>query len=171
VYVLAAKIRDIPDFPRPGVLFKDITTLLQDAAAFQASIDTLCDRCQHLQPDIIVGIESRGFIFGAPVAYKMGAGFVPIRKLGKLPGPTITETYDLEYGSNTVEMHRDAILPGQRVLIIDDVLATGGTCGATIRLVEAVGGMVVGTAFLLELTFLNGRAGLSSYPVEALIQY
>ncbi|MCL4508063.1 MAG: adenine phosphoribosyltransferase [Chloroflexi bacterium] len=168
---LAHKIRDIPDFPKPGVLFKDITTLLQDGPGFHDAIDLLTERCRSLRPDAIVGMESRGFIFGAPVAYALGVGFVPVRKLGKLPAATITEEYDLEYGSNTVEMHRDAIRPGQRVVIVDDLLATGGTCKATIKLVERLGGIVAGTAFLVELKFLPGRQALSGYQVEAVIAY
>ncbi|MCL4544267.1 MAG: adenine phosphoribosyltransferase [Chloroflexi bacterium] len=168
---LAHKIRDIPDFPKPGVLFKDITTLLQDGPGFRDAIDLLTERCRFLRPDAIVGMESRGFIFGAPVAYALGVGFVPVRKLGKLPAATITEEYDLEYGSSTVEMHRDAIQPGQRVVIVDDLLATGGTCRATIKLVERLGGIVAGTVFLVELKFLPGRQALSGYQVEAVIAY
>jgi adenine phosphoribosyltransferase len=169
--VLAEKIRDIPDFPKPGILFKDITTLLQDGPAFRKSIDALAERCRRLRPDVVVGMESRGFIFGAPVAYALGIGFVPVRKLGKLPAATISEAYELEYGTNTVEMHRDGITAGQRVVIVDDLLATGGTCRATIKLVERLDGLVAGVAFLVELTFLNGRQQLAGYPIETVIRY
>lgn len=169
--MLAAKIRDIPDFPKPGILFKDITTLLQDGSAFRTSIDVLTERCRSLHPDVIVGMESRGFIFGAPVAYILGIGFVPVRKLGKLPAETVSEMYELEYGTNTVEMHRDAIAPEQRVVIVDDLLATGGTCRATINLIERLGGIIAGAAFLIELTFLSGRQALQGYHVEAVIAY
>ena len=168
---LAEKIRDVPDFPKPGVLFKDITTLLKDGLAFREAIEALTARCRDLRPDLIVGMESRGFIFGAPVAYALGIGFIPVRKLGKLPAATVSEAYELEYGTNTVEMHRDAIAPGQRVVIVDDLLATGGTCKATVRLVEQLGGVVAGTAFLVELTFLHGRSALEGYRIEAVIQF
>ncbi|MGI8913871.1 MAG: adenine phosphoribosyltransferase [Chloroflexota bacterium] len=169
--MLADKIRDVPDFPKPGIRFKDITTLLQDGPAFRESIAALAERCRRLQPDVIVGMESRGFIFGAPVAYELGIGFVPVRKLGKLPAATISEAYALEYGTNTVEIHRDAVQPDQRVVIVDDLLATGGTCRATIKLVERLNGRIAGIAFLVELTFLNGRAQLEGYPIEAVIQF
>lgn len=169
--MLADTIRDVPDFPKPGILFKDITTLLKDGPAFREAIGALTERCRQLAPDVIVGMESRGFIFGAPVAYELGIGFVPVRKLGKLPAATISEAYELEYGTNTVEMHRDAIAPGQRVVIVDDLLATGGTCRATIRLIERLDGVVAGTAFLVELTFLNGRRLLEGYPIETVIQF
>src|SRR2546422_837874 len=132
---LTGLIRDIPDFPIPGILFRDITTLLKDGPAFRQAIDGLTDKLKDLKPDKIVAIESRGFIFGAPIAYKLGVGFVPVRKLGKLPAETISAEYDLEYGSNSVEMHKDAINPGERVVIVDDLLATGGTTRATIELV------------------------------------
>lgn len=169
--LLATMIRDIPDFPRQGILFKDITTLLKDGRALRESIDALTELCRPLKPDLIVGMESRGFIFGTPVAYLLGIGFVLVRKLGKLPAETIQVSYDLEYGSNVVEMHRDAIAPGQRVVIVDDLLATGGTSKATIQLVEGVGGTVAGTAFLVELTFLQGREVLQGYQVESVIKY
>jgi adenine phosphoribosyltransferase len=168
---LAEKIRDIPDFPQPGILFKDITTLLKDADAFRTAIDDLADRFRADGADKVVAAESRGFIFGAPLAYLLGAGFVPARKLGKLPGETIQADYSLEYGTNHVEMHVDAIAPGDRVLIVDDLLATGGTIGATIELVERLGGEVVGLAFLVELAFLQGRARYTSYRIETLITY
>lgn len=169
--MLADKIRDVPDFPKPGIMFKDITTLLVDGSAFTEAIQELTERCRGLDPELIVGMESRGFIFGAPVAYALGIGFVPVRKLGKLPADTIREEYALEYGTNTVEVHRDAIQQGQRVVIVDDLLATGGTCKATARLVERLGGVVAGTAFLVELTFLNGRSVLEGYPIETIIRY
>lgn len=169
--LLSTMIRDIPDFPKQGILFKDITTLLKDGRALHEAIDALTELCRPLQPDLIVGMESRGFIFGTPVAYLLGIGFVLVRKLGKLPAETIRVSYDLEYGSNVVEMHRDAIAPGQRVVIVDDLLATGGTSKATIQLVEGVGGAVAGTAFLVELTFLRGREALEGYPVESVVKY
>jgi len=168
---LADHIRDIQDFPKQGVLFKDITTLLKDAGAFRRSLDALEGRCRDYGATKVVGIESRGFIFAAPLADRLGAGLVPVRKLGRLPAETVRAEYALEYGTNTVEMHRDAIVPGERVLIVDDLLATGGTCRAAIGLVEQVGGLVVGCAFLAELGFLEGRATLAGYAVEALITY
>lgn len=168
---LAAKIRDIPDFPKPGILFKDITTLLKDRTAFRQSLDEFTSRCRVHHPEKIVGIESRGFIFAAPLADRLDAGFVPVRKLGRLPAETLRAEYALEYGTNTVEMHRDAIAPGERVVIVDDLLATGGTCRAAIELVERVGGVVVACAFLVELEFLKGRELLQGYAVEALIAY
>ncbi len=168
---LAEKIRDVPDFPKEGVIFKDITTLLKDAQALRAVVDALTERFQDCAVDVVVGMESRGFIFGAPLAYNLGAGFVPVRKLGKLPAETISVEYSLEYGTNTLEMHKDAITPGQRVLIVDDLLATGGTVNATIQMVERLGGVVAGVAFVIELTFLHGRENLSRYDVVSLIQY
>lgn len=168
---LAALIRDIPDFPQKGILFRDITTLLKNPMGFRLAIDGLMARFKDTRPDVVVGMESRGFIFGAPLAYALGAGFVPVRKLGKLPYETITVEYALEYGQNTLEMHRDAIEAGQRVLVVDDLLATGGTALATIRLIEQLGGEIVGVGFLIELTFLNGREKLKGYPIEALIRY
>lgn len=168
---LAGTIRDIPDFPHAGILFKDITTLLKDRVAFRQAIDELYVCCHDSGATKVVGIESRGFIVGAPLAYRLGAGFVPARKLGRLPAETVRAEYALEYGTNTIELHRDAIAPGERVLIVDDLLATGGTCRATVQLVEALGGVVVGIAFLVELTFLNGREHLARYPLHALIAY
>ena len=168
---LAAKIRDVPDFPKPGILFKDITTLLKDGAAFRSAVDGLIERVGPRKIDAVVGMESRGFIFAAPIAYHLGAGFVPVRKPGKLPADTISAEYALEYGTNTLELHVDAIVDGQRVLVVDDLLATGGTVGATIDLVERLGGEVVGTAFLVELTFLDGRRRLDGYRVATLINY
>ncbi|HUS14518.1 MAG TPA: adenine phosphoribosyltransferase [Chloroflexia bacterium] len=168
---LIAKIRDIPDFPVRGIMFRDITTLLKDADAFHEALDKMATRLRPYQPTKIVGIESRGFIFGAPLAYLLGAGFVPARKLGKLPAPTVTAEYSLEYGTNTVEMHRDAIEVGERVVIVDDLLATGGTSKAAIQLVEHLGGQVVALGYLIELTFLHARDGLGKYNVVTLIQY
>ena len=168
---LAKLIRDIPDFPIQGILFRDITTLLKDGPAFRQAIDELADKLKDLKPDKIVGIESRGFIFGAPIAYNFSAGFVIVRKLGKLPAETITAEYELEYGTNSVEMHRDAISPGERVVIVDDLLATGGTTQATIELVEQLGGEVVALAFLIELTDLGARDFLEGRNIVTLIQY
>lgn len=164
-------IRDIPDFPQEGILFKDITTLLKNPAAFRQALDEMTNIVRGQKIDIVVGMESRGFIFGAPLADRLGAGFVPARKLGKLPAPTVQAEYDLEYGTNTIELHKDAIQPGMRVLIVDDLLATGGTAEATARLVETVGGEIAGLVFLIELTFLKGRSRLTSYPVTALLEY
>lgn len=167
----AALIRDIPDFPQPGIVFKDITPILSHPDALRETVDALAGEVAALGPDLVVGIESRGFLFGVPVAYKLGLGFSPVRKLGKLPYETIREDYALEYGVNTVEAHLDAVLPGQRVVIVDDLLATGGTAMATARLVERLGGVVVGYCFLIELAFLNGRAKLTDHPVVALMTY
>jgi adenine phosphoribosyltransferase len=168
---LADLIRTIPDFPVPGIIFRDITTLLKEGPAFKYSIDALTDKLAGLNPNKIVGIESRGFIFAAPIAYRLGVGFVPVRKLGKLPGDTITAEYDLEYGTNSVEMHRDAISAGERVVIVDDLLATGGTTRATVQLVEQLGGEIVALAFLIELTDLGGREELEDYNIITLIRY
>jgi adenine phosphoribosyltransferase len=168
---LEEKIRDVPDFPIKGVLFKDITTLLKDPDAYHQAIDVMLERYRDRQVELVVGMESRGFIFAAPLAYLLGAGLVPVRKLGKLPAETVRAEYALEYGTNTLEVHRDAIKPGQRVLIVDDLLATGGTIGATIKLVETLGGQVVGIGFLIELTFLNGRERLKGYDVFTQIRY
>ncbi len=168
---LESLIRDVPDFPTPGVMFKDITTLLKDPAALRQVLDEFTEAYKDAKVDIVVGIESRGFIFGAPLADRLGAGFVPVRKLGKLPAKTIAADYTLEYGTNTIEMHEDAIIPGQQVLIVDDLLATGGTVEATARLVRQLGGEVVALAFLIELKFLKGRERLPDYPITALIQY
>lgn len=168
---LAARIREIPNFPVEGILFRDITTLLQDSAAFRAAIDALRDQVVSLQADVVVGMESRGFVFAAPLAYLLQVGFVPVRKLGKLPGDTLSVEYELEYGTNTLEIHRDAIAPGQRVLVVDDLLATGGTVAATVELIRRLGGVVVGSAFLIELQDLGGRARLDGHPVVSLITY
>ena len=166
---LAQSIRNIPDFPVKGIQFKDITTLLQDPTAFAAAVRALLDHYANREIDVVVGIEARGFIWGAIVAFERGAGFVPVRKPGKLPAETIRAEYSLEYGTNILEMHHDAIRPGQRVLVIDDLLATGGTAKATCDLVEMLGGQVVGVAFLIELISLAGRAKLAGYDVWALI--
>jgi adenine phosphoribosyltransferase len=168
---LKGRIRDIPDFPRPGVVFKDITPLLADARSFRASIDGLVEAHAAAGVDLVLGIEARGFVFAAPVADRLGAGFVPVRKAGKLPWELEREEYELEYGTDLLEIHRDAISPGQRVLVVDDVLATGGTAAATIRLVERLGGTVVGLEFVIELAFLGGRAKLAAHPVHSLLIY
>lgn len=168
---LASRIRDVPDFPSEGILFKDITTLLKDGPAFKQALDQLTQRVRAWNVDVVVGMESRGFIFAAPIAYLLGVGFVPVRKLGKLPAETISAEYSLEYGTNTLEMHVDAIEEGARVLIVDDLLATGGTVGATIDLVEQLGGEVIGTAFLIELAFLHGRDRLHGYRIATLLTY
>jgi adenine phosphoribosyltransferase len=168
---LRAKIREIPDFPKPGILFYDITTLLKDPAAYREAIDLMVEPYKDERVDVVVGMESRGFIFSSPMAYLLSAGLVPVRKLGKLPAETITVEYALEYGSNTLEMHRDAIEPGQRVLIGDDLLATGGTVNGTIELVERLNGEVVGLAFLVELEFLKGRDRLAGRKVTSVIKY
>ena len=164
-------IRDVRDFPSEGIVFKDITPVLQDPAAFRQVIDRMLEKARPKQPDVVAGIESRGFIFGAPLALELGASFVPVRKLGKLPGETIRAEYSLEYGTNTVEIHKDAVRPGQRVLIVDDLLATGGTSLASAELVETLGGEVVGMTFLVELGFLNGRDALSAYDLDSLIEF
>jgi adenine phosphoribosyltransferase len=168
---LRAKIRDIKDFPTEGILFKDITTLLRDPKAFKCVLDELATRYIQSGVEIVVGVESRGFIFGGALAHELGAGFVPVRKLGKLPAKTISVEYELEYGRDALAMHEDAITPGQRILVVDDLLATGGTMAATLRLVEQSGGIVVGLAFLIELAFLHGRAKLKNYPMTSLIVY
>jgi adenine phosphoribosyltransferase len=168
---LRAKIRDIKDFPTEGILFKDITTLLKDGPAFKAVVDLLAQRYAKDRVDIVVGIESRGFIFAGALAHELGAGFVPVRKLGKLPGKTIEVEYELEYGRDALAVHEDGVQPGQRVLVVDDLLATGGTMAATLRLMEQLGGKVVGVAFMIELAFLHGRDKLKNYAVHSLIVY
>jgi adenine phosphoribosyltransferase len=168
---LRAKIREVPDFPKPGIRFYDITTLLKDPEAFAEVIDRMADAVKDERIDLVVGMESRGFIFSAPLAYLLDAGLVPVRKLGKLPAETITVEYALEYGSNTLEIHRDAIQPGQKVLIVDDLLATGGTVKGTIELIERLKGEVIGLAFLVELDFLKGRERLDGRRVTSVIQY
>lgn len=164
-------IREVPDYPKPGILFYDITTLLQDPHALRMTVDRFVWLFSGRRVDKVVGMESRGFIFGPIVAYNLNAGFVPVRKPGKLPSETVTETYDLEYGSDSLEIHSDAIDEGENVLIVDDLIATGGTALATTRLVEGLGGRVVGLAFLIELTFLEGRDKLEGYEVESLLRY
>ncbi|HET9220990.1 MAG TPA: adenine phosphoribosyltransferase [Roseiflexaceae bacterium] len=168
---LADLIRNIPDFPIPGVQFKDITTLLRNGPAFRQVVDTFAARYAARAIDAIVGIESRGFILSAPLAYRLGVGLVPVRKHGKLPAATYQVEYDLEYGSNKLEIHRDAMLAGSRVVVVDDLLATGGTVAATCELVELAGGKVEEVAFLIELEFLHGREKLEQYPVFSLIRY
>jgi adenine phosphoribosyltransferase len=168
---LADLIRNIPDFPIPGIQFKDITPLLRDGEALRQAIDAMAVRYAGRALDAIVGIESRGFIFSAPLAYRLGVGMIPIRKPGKLPWETFAVEYDLEYGTNKLEMHRDALAPGARVVVVDDVLATGGTVAAACQLVEMAGAIVEETAFLIELTFLKGRERLAKYPVFSMIQY
>ncbi len=168
---LRAKIRDIKDFPTEGILFRDITTLLKDGPAWASVIDHLAGRYRNANVDLVVGVESRGFIFGGALAHQLQVGFVPVRKRGKLPSRTIEEEYELEYGRDVLAIHEDAIRPGQRVLAVDDLLATGGTMAATLRLIERLGGKVVGAAFLIELAFLPGRSRLQGHPIEALITY
>lgn len=167
---LAATIRDIADFPKPGIIFKDITPILQDAGLFKAVVDAICDRWADDRPDAIAAVDARGFIFGGAVAYQLGCGFIPLRKKGKLPWETVTESYTLEYGSNTIEMHADAVKPGERVLLVDDLLATGGTAVASVKLLRRRGAVVSGFEFLVELCFLNGRARLQDVPVYSLLQ-
>ena len=168
---LRAKIREIPDFPKPGILFYDVTTLLKDAAAYHESIDLMIDPYKNVGIDLVVGMESRGFILSGPIAYQLNAGLIPVRKLGKLPAETVSVEYALEYGSNTLEIHKDAIKPGQRVLIVDDLLATGGTVRGTIELVERLQGQIVGLAFLVELLFLKGRDRLQGYNTSSVVKY
>lgn len=164
-------IREIPDFPRPGILFYDITTLLKQAAPFARLVDLLAEHYAAQKIDVVAGIEARGFIFGPALAYRLGAGFVPIRKPRKLPGEKLSVEYALEYGMDTLEIHRDAVAPGQRVLIVDDLIATGGTAAASAQLVEQLGGAVAGLAFIVELTFLKGRERLPGYDVMSLLAY
>lgn len=164
-------IRNVPDFPKKGIGFKDITTLLKDSKAFSQTIDTLCEPYLNSNVDMVVGIESRGFIFGGAAAIKLEAGFVPIRKKGKLPAETFCEEYALEYGTDTIEIHKDAITKGMKVLLIDDLLATGGTAAASVRLLRRVGSEIVGAAFLIELGFLGGREQLVGVPLHVLINY
>ena len=168
---LKSKIRDVPDFPKPGIVFKDITPLLSDVKAFQATIDQLARRYADKAVDYVVAIESRGFIFGAALAYRIDAGFVPVRKKGKLPSRTESVEYALEYGTDQIEIHQDGIHKGSRVVVMDDLLATGGTCRAACELVEKTGGRVVECAFVIELGFLNGREKLKGHEIFSLIQY
>jgi adenine phosphoribosyltransferase len=168
---LKARIRHVPDFPKAGILFYDVTTLLRDPEGFRLAIDSIAAPHNGRGIDAVVGVESRGFILGAAVADRIGAGFVPVRKLGKLPAATIRATYNLEYGTDSLEMHQDAITRGQRVLIVDDLLATGGTARATLDLVKQLGGVVEGVSFLIELVELNGRAKLAGERIHAVLQY
>ena len=168
---LSSFIRDIPDFPRPGIVFKDITPLLADHAAFSSAVHQLIDAFEDQQIDRVCGVEARGFILAAPVAYRFGAGFTPVRKAGKLPWQVEQEEYALEYGTDLLEIHKDAVSPGERVLVVDDVLATGGTAAATARLIERLGAEVAGLAFLLELAFLGGRNQLAGRDVVSLVTY
>lgn len=170
-YLAESVIRDVPDFPKPGIMFKDITPVLQHPAAFTEIVNALRDDARAKDADIIVGIESRGFVFGVPIALNLGLPFVMARKLGKLPADKISEEYALEYGTNTVEMHTDSINPGQRAYVVDDLLATGGTAAAAARLIERLGGNVCGFGFMVELGFLGGRQNLLEYPVNSLIEY
>lgn len=168
---LRGLIRDIPDHPQPGVVFRDITPLLADPKGIRVAVDAIVERFEGFGVDAVAGIEARGFIFAAPVAYGLGAGFVPVRKAGKLPGVTTGEEYQLEYGTDRLEIHVDALKPGDRVLVVDDVLATGGTAAATARLIESVGAKVVGLGFVIELDFLSGRQQLGSRDIASLISY
>lgn len=165
------KMRVIPDFPEKGIQFVDITTLLKDGPAFHQAVDTLAESFKNAQVDVVVGPEARGFAIGAPVAYVLGAGFIPVRKPGKLPAETLSFQYSLEYGKNSLEIHKDAIQPGQRVVIVDDLLATGGTTKATAKLIEELGGKIVGMAFLIELGYLKGREALGGYNIVSLVKY
>ena len=168
---LKSKIRHVPDFPKAGILFYDVTTLLRDPAGFRLAIDSMTTPFLDRKVSLVVGIESRGFILGSAVADRIGAGFVPVRKAGKLPWERVRATYDLEYGTDSLEMHRDAIDKGQRVLVVDDLLATGGTARATVDLVKQLGGVIEGIAFLIELAALNGRAKLPDENIHAVLKY
>ena len=170
---LKSLIRDIPDFPKPGIVFRDITTLLRDPQGLKYTIDTFYDKCQSvgLSADCVVGMESRGFIFGPPLAYKLGAGFIPVRKPGKLPAAVHSVEYDLEYGTDTLEIHQDAIQPGSKVLIVDDLIATGGTAQATAQLLQKLGCELVGFGFIIELKALGGRDRLPDVPIVTLVEY
>lgn len=168
---LENKIRSIVDYPKKGIIYRDITTLLKDKDGLHDAVDTMIDAVGDKDVDLILGIEARGFIFGTPMAYEMDCGFVPVRKAGKLPAETVSKTYDLEYGTDTIEIHKDAILPGQKVLIVDDLLATGGTAKATADIVEQLGGVIVGFLFLIELEDLNGREVIGDYNIESIIKY
>ena len=168
---LLAKIRTVPDFPKKGIMFRDITTLLMDERSLRTAVDILYDRYRSMHINKVVCVESRGFILGSPLAYKLGAGFVPVRKPGKLPAPATRELYQLEYGMDAVEIHNDALLPGERVLMHDDLLATGGTMSAACRLAAGLGGAIVGVSFLVELSFLRGRDQLAPYDVYSVLRY
>lgn len=168
---LKSKLRRVKDFPKPGIEFIDITTVLQDPEALKQCLDEMKERIMKFgKVDVIVGSESRGFIFGAPLAYMLGLGFVPIRKKGKLPYKTIKQEYELEYGTDILEIHEDAVKPGDRVVVVDDLLATGGTAGSNVKLVEKLGGEVAGMVYFIELTFLNGRDKLAGYNVESIVE-
>ncbi|MGH9518279.1 MAG: adenine phosphoribosyltransferase [Terriglobales bacterium] len=171
IKALKALIREVPDFPKPGILFYDITTLLKSGPALAGLVDLLAQHYAAQDIAVVAGIEARGFIFGPALAYRLGAGFVPVRKPRKLPAPTVAAEYALEYGTDRLEMHRDAVTPGQRVLIVDDLIATGGTAQASATLVEQLGGVVAGLAFVVELTFLHGRDKLAGYDVTSLLSY
>lgn len=171
IQTLTEAIRDVPDFPKPGIVFKDITTLLQDGVLFRRSVDLLVDACKDRPVDKVVAIESRGFLFGGAMAHQLGVGFVPVRKPGKLPWKTVEISYELEYGTDTVEMHEDAVKAGERVLVVDDVIATGGTARAAGELVERLGATVSAFVFLVELTFLGGREKLPGHEIVSLIRY
>jgi adenine phosphoribosyltransferase len=168
---LKEKIRNIPDFPVKGIQFKDITTLLKDKEAFKCSIDEIIRHCRKYQIDYIAGIEARGFIIGAPVAYKLGIGFLPVRKPEKLPSEVEKISYELEYGENILEIHKDAIDRGDKIMVVDDLLATGGTTSAVFKLIEKLGGKVIGASFIVELAFLNPREKLGGYDIFSLVQY
>ena len=168
---VADYIKTIPDFPKPGILFRDVTSVLDNADGFQLSIDEMANLLKDVDYDVIAGVESRGFLFGAPIAYKDHKPFALIRKKGKLPRDTVEESYDLEYGSATIELHKDAIEPGDKVVIVDDLIATGGTVGAAAKLIERLGGEVVKMIFLIELTDLKGRENLKGYAVDSVVQY
>jgi len=168
---LLQKIRSVPDFPKKGIIFRDITTLIKDKNAFRQAIDLLAEHYRHAGIEKVVSIESRGFIFGAPLAYVLDAGFVPIRKPGKLPAAVTRQEYALEYGNDAIEMHNDAIVPGEKVLVLDDLLATGGTVRAAADLVQRAGGKIIGLAFLIELSFLKGRQKLNEYDVYSVLHY
>lgn len=169
--LLRKHIRDVPDFPKPGIMFKDITPLLQKPEVFGRIIESFVDRYKKENVDVVVGIESRGFLFGTPIAHQLGASFVPVRKKGKLPYETVDISYDLEYGSATIEMHTDAIGKGHRIVVIDDLLATGGTAAAACTLIEGQGGSIVECAFVVELAFLNGREKMGDRPIHSLVTY
>ncbi|MBU0547877.1 MAG: adenine phosphoribosyltransferase [Candidatus Omnitrophica bacterium] len=169
--LLEKSIRNIPDFPKPGILFRDVTTLIKNKSAFKKSLDLLAKKYKAKKIDKIVGVEARGFIFGAALAYKIGAGFIPVRKKGKLPYKTISTTYELEYGTDTLEIHKDAIASGEKVLIIDDLLATGGTVKAVVDLVNQLQGKIAGIGFIIELVDLHGRDKLKEYPLYSLIKF
>lgn len=168
---LKSIVRDIPDFPQPGIVFRDITTLLKNPQVLRYTIDAMGERCGELAPDYVLGMESRGFLFGVPLACRLDAGFIPVRKPGKLPAPVYSIEYELEYGTDRLEMHQDAIEPGSRVLIVDDLMATGGTAAATAQLVTQAGGETIGFGFIIELTALGGRNKLPSVPIISLVEY